>query len=157
MGERRYSSNVLDLGSRWRWVVSFTPRPLYPRGRSPWCRLDRLGWPQSRSGCCGVEKSLLGLPRIEPRPSSPLTHRFADWAVPAPNWLHGSGWNLPSWRCTQYSFKCWWMHRWIGRGHAYLREQLIELMPTQWEPSPTYVYLHLTLIIYYCSATTMFV
>jgi len=26
---------VLDLGTRWRWVVSFTPRPLYPKGRNP--------------------------------------------------------------------------------------------------------------------------
>jgi hypothetical protein len=25
----------LDLGTTWRWVVSFTPRSLYPRGKSP--------------------------------------------------------------------------------------------------------------------------
>jgi hypothetical protein len=32
-------------------VVSFTPRPLYPQGKSPWYSLDRrLGGPQSRSG-----------------------------------------------------------------------------------------------------------
>jgi hypothetical protein len=24
-----------DLGTRWRWVVSFTPRPIYPEGNSP--------------------------------------------------------------------------------------------------------------------------
>jgi hypothetical protein len=24
-----------DLGTRWRWVNSFTPRPLYPKGKSP--------------------------------------------------------------------------------------------------------------------------
>jgi hypothetical protein len=29
--EWRYSSTILDFGTRWRWVVSFTPRPLYPR------------------------------------------------------------------------------------------------------------------------------
>jgi len=23
------------LTSRWRWVVSFTPRPIYPSGKSP--------------------------------------------------------------------------------------------------------------------------
>jgi hypothetical protein len=27
---------ILDLGTRWRWVVSFTPRPLYPQGNRPW-------------------------------------------------------------------------------------------------------------------------
>jgi hypothetical protein len=27
---------ILDLGTRWRWAVSFTPRLLYPQGKSPW-------------------------------------------------------------------------------------------------------------------------
>jgi hypothetical protein len=41
----------LKLSTSWRWVVSFTPRPLYLRGRSPRYPLDkRLGGPQSRSG-----------------------------------------------------------------------------------------------------------
>jgi hypothetical protein len=35
MGEWRYSSIILDLSTRWRWVVIFTPRPLYLRGKSP--------------------------------------------------------------------------------------------------------------------------
>jgi hypothetical protein len=30
MGEWRYSSTILYLGTRWRWVVYFTPLPLYP-------------------------------------------------------------------------------------------------------------------------------
>jgi hypothetical protein len=29
-----YSSIILDLGTGWSWVVSFTPRPLYPWGVS---------------------------------------------------------------------------------------------------------------------------
>jgi len=28
-------SCILNLGTRWRWMVSFTLRPLYPRGKSP--------------------------------------------------------------------------------------------------------------------------
>jgi hypothetical protein len=45
---------IIDLGTRWRWVVSFTPRPLYPQGENPWYPLDRrLGGPQSRSGHSG--------------------------------------------------------------------------------------------------------
>jgi hypothetical protein len=49
---------ILDLGTRWRWVVSFMPRPLYPRGKSPWYPLDRrLGGPQSRSGRDGEKHS----------------------------------------------------------------------------------------------------
>jgi hypothetical protein len=39
---------ILDLGTRWRWLVSFLPRPLYPRGKSPRYQLDRrLGGPKS--------------------------------------------------------------------------------------------------------------
>jgi hypothetical protein len=57
MGEWRYTSTILDLGTTWRWVVSFTPLQLYPR-----YLLDRrLGGPQRRSGCCGGEKNLLPL------------------------------------------------------------------------------------------------
>jgi hypothetical protein len=41
MGEWRHSSTFLHLGTRWRWVVSFTPLPLYPWGKSPWYPLDR--------------------------------------------------------------------------------------------------------------------
>jgi hypothetical protein len=44
-GERRYISTILDLGTRWRWAVSFTPRPLYSRRKSPGYPLyRRLGW-----------------------------------------------------------------------------------------------------------------
>jgi hypothetical protein len=40
-----------DLGTRCKWVASFTLRPLYPQGKSPWYPLDRRpGGPQSRSG-----------------------------------------------------------------------------------------------------------
>jgi hypothetical protein len=34
-GEWRYSSTILDLSTRWRWVVSFMPWPLYPREIAP--------------------------------------------------------------------------------------------------------------------------
>jgi hypothetical protein len=33
--------SFFDLGTRWRWVVSFMPRPLYPQGKSPCYPLDR--------------------------------------------------------------------------------------------------------------------
>jgi hypothetical protein len=47
----------LNLGTRWRWVVSFTPRPLYPWGKSPWYPFNcRLGGLQSRSGRGGENK-----------------------------------------------------------------------------------------------------
>jgi hypothetical protein len=49
----------LDLSTNWRWVVRFTPQPLYPRGKNPWYPLARrLGGPQSWSGWRGEEKIL---------------------------------------------------------------------------------------------------
>jgi hypothetical protein len=35
MGVWMYSSTILYLGTRWRCVISFTPRQLYPRGKNP--------------------------------------------------------------------------------------------------------------------------
>jgi hypothetical protein len=56
MGDWRCSSTILDLGTRWRWVVSFTPATL-PLGKEPPYPLDgRLGGPQSWYGRCGVQK-----------------------------------------------------------------------------------------------------
>jgi hypothetical protein len=56
---------ILDLGTRWRCVVSFKPRPFYPPGKSPWYTLDRrLGGPQSQPG--------LGSEEINSQPQSGL-------------------------------------------------------------------------------------
>jgi hypothetical protein len=69
MGEWRYNSTFLDIGTSWKWVVSFTPLPLHPRGKIPRYPLHRrLGGPYSRSWRCGEEKSLTML-GIEPGPS----------------------------------------------------------------------------------------
>jgi hypothetical protein len=59
MGKWKYSSTFLGLGTRWRWVVSFTTLPLYPWGKSPQYPSDgRLGEPQSRSERCEEVKIL---------------------------------------------------------------------------------------------------
>jgi hypothetical protein len=68
---------ILDLGSRWRWVVSFTPRPFYPQEKSPWYPLDRrLGGPQMRSGRGGEEKNSQALPRFEHLIIQPVAQRY---------------------------------------------------------------------------------
>jgi hypothetical protein len=65
---------ILNPCTRWRWVVTFTPRPFYPQGKSPRCPLDRgLGGPQSRSGHGGEEKNFQPPPGIEPqKPNRPV-------------------------------------------------------------------------------------
>jgi len=40
-GSRGIASRILDLVTRWRWVVSFTPQPLYIQERSSRYPLDR--------------------------------------------------------------------------------------------------------------------
>jgi len=48
-------------------VVSFTPRPLHPQGKSPQYTLDRrLGGPQSRSEGGGEGINSQPLPGLEP-------------------------------------------------------------------------------------------
>jgi hypothetical protein len=41
-------------GTRWRWVVSFTPWRLYPQGKSPWYPLDRRREKQENSVPLGM-------------------------------------------------------------------------------------------------------
>jgi hypothetical protein len=61
-----YFKNGQQL-KRKEYLVSFTPRPLYPQGKSLWYPLDRrLGGPQIRSGHGGEEKNSQPLPGLEP-------------------------------------------------------------------------------------------
>jgi hypothetical protein len=59
---------ILDLGSRRRWVVNFTPQEMNPQ-----CTMNRkLGWIHSQSGHFAEEKNLLLLPGIEPQIILPI-------------------------------------------------------------------------------------
>jgi hypothetical protein len=68
---------ILDLGARWRYVVSLTHWPLYPQGKSPWCPLGRrLGGPQGRSGRGGEEQNSQPLPGLEPPTIQAVAQRY---------------------------------------------------------------------------------
>jgi hypothetical protein len=68
---------ILDLATRWKWVVCFTPRSLYPRGKSPWFTLDRsLGGPRDHSGRYGVEKNSQPLPGLKAPIIQDVAQRF---------------------------------------------------------------------------------
>jgi hypothetical protein len=70
MGEWRYSSTILDLGTRWTWVVSFTTWLLYPRGKSPsthWIR----GWAGLKTGMDAVDKRKISFLCWHSNPSCP--------------------------------------------------------------------------------------
>jgi hypothetical protein len=55
MGEWMYSSTFLDLGTSWTWVVSFTPRQLYPGERAPGTHWIG-GWVGPRTSLDDAEK-----------------------------------------------------------------------------------------------------
>jgi hypothetical protein len=87
--------HILELGTRWRWVVSFTPRPLYPQGKSLWYPLNRsLGGPQSRSGRGGEEKNSQTLPGLEP----PIIQVVAKWYITELSRL------LSTWRTLPFNY-----------------------------------------------------
>jgi hypothetical protein len=68
---------IPDLGTRWRWVVSFTPRSFTPQGKKPPNSLDRrLGGPQRRSGRGGEEKNFQPLPGLEPPIIQPVAQSY---------------------------------------------------------------------------------
>jgi hypothetical protein len=68
---------ILDLGTRWRSVVSFTPRPLYSQEKSPWYPLDRrLG---RRAVLDVVVKRKIPSPRRESKLIiPPVAQRYTD-------------------------------------------------------------------------------
>jgi hypothetical protein len=69
LGSEGIAPRILNLGTRWRWVVSLTLPPLYPQGKSPWCPLDRrLCWPQSHFFPPNVQPESY-LPRASPLPA----------------------------------------------------------------------------------------
>jgi hypothetical protein len=74
---------ILDLGTSWRWVVSFTTRPRYLRGKrlcthwiwscvGPRARLDDM-----------ESTKMLPLPGLELRPLGrpSVASRYTDWAM----------------------------------------------------------------------------
>jgi hypothetical protein len=50
--------SILSLGTSWRFLVSFTPRPLYLRGKSPWIG----GWVDHKAGKDSVAKRKKNFP-----------------------------------------------------------------------------------------------
>jgi hypothetical protein len=77
---------ILNLGTRWRWEVTFTSHPLHPRCNSSRYPMDRrLGGLQSRSGCSGEEKKSHHYPSRELTPGRPPSNLEDRGSIPARN------------------------------------------------------------------------
>jgi hypothetical protein len=74
MGSGCIDPHILHLGTNWRWVISFMPRPLPPQERGPGT-LWIGGWVGPRTGLEDVERRkilpLLGLKTLTALPWSP--------------------------------------------------------------------------------------
>jgi hypothetical protein len=81
-----YLHSFFELGTRWRWVVNFTPRLLYPRGRGPGTHWIG-GWVGPRAVLDAVVKRKIPSPRRESNPRTPIVQpvaqRYTDWALTA--------------------------------------------------------------------------
>jgi hypothetical protein len=63
------------------WIVSFTPLPLYSRGRSPRCPLGRrLVGAQSPFGCYRGKEKFASAGNRNPT-VQPLAHGYVDWTI----------------------------------------------------------------------------
>jgi hypothetical protein len=70
------------LGTRWRWVVRFTPQPSHSRGSRPWYPSGKgLGGLHSRSGRGSEEKILASVPLLDPR--IPISILFSNSGIRA--------------------------------------------------------------------------
>jgi hypothetical protein len=103
MGEWMYRC-FLDLFTSWRWVVSFTPRPLYPRGKSLQYPLDRkLSGPQS------PWRSENSWPHRDPNSDlsvvQPVASRYTDCAIPDPLLYQWDMLNIWSMELIEMTFK----------------------------------------------------
>jgi hypothetical protein len=82
-------SPILNLASRWRWLVSFMLQPPYSRGQCPWYSLSRrLSVFQKCSEQFGVNKKIYGPCLMANHSSSDMRH-FAHLCIPE---LTGAAW-----------------------------------------------------------------
>jgi hypothetical protein len=67
-----------DLGTRRRWGVSVTPRPLFILGKDPVPIVQEAGWPQGRSR---QVRMISPPPGFDPRTVQPVASRYTDYAT----------------------------------------------------------------------------
>jgi hypothetical protein len=83
MGEWRCRSTILDLGTSWRWVVIFTPRPLYPRRKTPPPHTHSIEiWMGPRTGLDDMERRK-SCPYRDSE-LQPVARRYIDYAIADP-------------------------------------------------------------------------
>jgi len=75
VGSRGIHPPILNLGTRWSWIVTFKPRPFCFREISPYPLTKRLGGPQRRSGRFREQNSLRPYWTLELKPHCQYTDK----------------------------------------------------------------------------------
>jgi hypothetical protein len=71
VGNGGIAPRILDLGTRWRWVISFTPQPLYPQERTPGIHWIG-GWVSPRAGLDAGVRRKIPSPYRDSNPPPPI-------------------------------------------------------------------------------------
>jgi len=77
-GSRGIALFFLDHGTRRRWGVSVTPRPLFTPGKTQYPLYRRLSGPQGRSG---QVRKISPPPGFDPRTVQPVASRYTSYAT----------------------------------------------------------------------------
>jgi hypothetical protein len=77
MGSEGIAPRILDPRTRWRWVVNFTLRPLYPQERVPGTHLIR-GWVGPIAVLDAVVKRKITSSCRESNPRTPIVQPVVD-------------------------------------------------------------------------------
>jgi hypothetical protein len=77
--------HFLDLGTSWSWVVSFTPRLLYPRERAPSTLRYEVGWTPEQVWTTWRRENSWSYRDLNSDPSvvQPVASRYTDCTIPA--------------------------------------------------------------------------
>jgi hypothetical protein len=80
MGEWRYNSTTLDVGTKWRWSASRQSRFTHGETARRYRSDRRLGGPQGRYGPCGGEKNVVSR-RIRTPAVQTVARRYTERAM----------------------------------------------------------------------------
>jgi hypothetical protein len=111
-GSEYIDPHFIEVGTSWRWVMSFTPLPLYPR-----FPLDRGGWVGPRADLGYLERDNYWLYRdsnSNPSVVQLVVSRYTDSAI-LRIWLSIETSGRLSWKPneTSDSIKCWEILEWM--------------------------------------------
>jgi hypothetical protein len=93
--ERRYRSAVLNLGTRWRWVDTFTPRPLFPGERIHSTHRIVLDAMKKRKICCLCWE-------LNAQPAACLDAVLTELPWCSIMYIRAEGKVSKTWSCDQY-------------------------------------------------------